>query len=145
MIDHQTVQELLQTLSEYNEDLRTYQRLSHDEVVTNRHSQSMIRYAMQTAIQCLVDIANHLLVGGDLEQSTDSRSAILGLGRHGILPQDFAQQISGMAGLRNVIVHQYMTVDHELIYQFLQTSVDDFETFSQHIVAYLQTVVNEET
>jgi len=107
-------------------------------VVADRNYQSMIRYAMQTAIQCVIDIANHLLTGGDLEQPADSRSAILGLGRHGILPPDFAQELSGMSGLRNVIVHRYITVDDELIYQFLQRCVTDFETFSQHIVAYLQ-------
>ena len=68
------------------------------------------------SIQCVIDIANHLLIGGDLEQPSDSRSAILGLGRHGILSQDFAQEFASMSGLRNVIVHRYMTVDAELIY-----------------------------
>ena len=138
MIDPQAIQALLQTLSEYTEDLRTYQQLSYDEVVADRNYQSMIRYALQTAIQCVIDIANHLLIGGGLEQPSDSRSAILGLGRHGILLQDFAQELAGMSGLRNVIVHRYMTVDDELIYQFLQRCVTDFETFSQHIVDYLQ-------
>ena len=107
-------------------------------MVADRNYQWMIRYALQTAIQCVIDIANHLLIGGDLEQPSDSRSAILGLGRHNILPQDFAQALAGMSGLRNVIVHRYMTVDDELIYQFRQRCVTDFETFSQHIVAYLQ-------
>ena len=116
MVDPQSVQALLGTLSEYTEDLRTYQQLNHDEVVTDRNYQSMIRYALQTAIRCVIDIANHLLIGDDLEQPSDSRSAILGLGRHGILPQDFAPELAGMSGLRNVIVHRYMTVDDELIY-----------------------------
>ena len=138
MIDPQAVQALLRTLSEYTEDLRTYRQLSYDEVVADRNYQSMIRYAMQTAIQCVIDIANHLLIGGDFEQPSDSRSAILGLGRHSLLPQDFAQELAGMSGLRNVIVHRYMTVDDELIYRFLQRCVTDFETFSQYIVAYLQ-------
>lgn len=138
MIDPQATQALLQTLSEYTEDLRAYQQLDRDEVVADRNYQSMIRYALQTAIQCVIDIANHLLIGGDLEQPADSRSAILGLGRHGILPQNFAQELAGMSGLRNVIVPRYVTVDDELIYQFLQRCVTDFETFSQHTVAYLQ-------
>lgn len=43
-----------------------------------------------------------------------------------------------MSGLRNVIVHRYTTANDELIYQFLQRCVTDFETFSQHIVAYPQ-------
>ncbi len=141
MIDPQAVQALLQTLSEYTEDLRTYQQLNCDEAA-DRNYQSMIRYALQTAIQCVIDIANHLLIGGDLEQPSDSRSAILGLGRHDLLPQDFAQELAGMPGLRNVIVHRYMMVDDELIYQFLQRCVPDFETFSQHIVDYLQANVD---
>ena len=138
MIDPQAVQALLQSLSEYTEDLRTYQRLNHDDVIADRNYQSMIRYALQTAIQCVIDIANHLLIGGDLEQPSDSRAAILGLGRYGILPQDFAQGLAGMSGLRNVIVHRYMAVDDELIYQFLQRCVTDFDAFSQHIVNYLR-------
>ena len=138
MIDLQAVHALLQTLSDYTEDLRAYQQLGRDEVVADRNYQSMIRYAMQTAIQCVIDIANHLLTGSDLEQPSDSRSAILGLGRYDILPQDFVQELAGMSGLRNVIMHRYITVDDELIYQFLQRCVTDFEMFSQHIVAYLQ-------
>ena len=142
MIDPQAVQALLQTLSEYTEDLRNYQQLDHDDVIADRNYQSMIRYALQTAIQCVIDIANHLLIGGDLEQPSDSRSAILGLGRHNILPQDFAQELAGMSGLKNVIVHRYMTVDDELIYQFLQRCVTDFDAFSQYIVDYLQANIN---
>ena len=142
MIDPQAVQALLQTLSEYTEDLRTYRQLSRDEVIADRNYQSMVRYALQTAIQCVIDLANHLLIGGDLEQPSDSRSAILGLGRHDILPQDFAQELAGMSGLRNVIVHRYMTVDDELIYQFLQRCVTDFDAFSQYIVDYLQANVD---
>ncbi len=143
MVDPQAVHALLQTLSEYTEDLRAYQQLRRDEVLADCNYQSMICYAMQTAIQCVIDIANHLLIGGDLDQPTDSRSAILGLGRHDILPQDFAQELAGMSGLRNVIVHRYMTVDDELIYRFLQRCVADFETFSQHIVVYLQANVGK--
>lgn len=138
MINPQAVQALLQTLSEYTEDLHTYQQLSYDEVLTDRNYQSMIRYALQTTIQCVIDIANHLLIGGDLEHPSNSRSAILGLGRHDILPRDFAQTLASMSGLRNVIVRRYAPVDDELIYQFLQRCVTDFETFSQQIVDYLQ-------
>ncbi|MBM3238698.1 hypothetical protein FJZ31_20590 [Candidatus Poribacteria bacterium] len=81
VMESRTVNEILQTLNEYiaglpcklvNSDLRLYQQLSHDEVVHNRHHQSMIRYALQTAIQCVrkahrrlrltvIDIGNYIL------------------------------------------------------------------------------------
>ncbi|MBM3238699.1 DUF86 domain-containing protein [Candidatus Poribacteria bacterium] len=61
----------------------------------------------------------------------------MGLGRHGVIPEGFAQKISGMAGFRNIIVHRYFKVDAELVYQNLREGVDDFEQFSQYITDYL--------
>lgn len=138
VMESRTVNEILQTLDEYIADLRLYQQLSHDEVVHNRHHQSMIRYALQTAIQCVIDIGNYILTASGFERPEDNKDILMGLGRHGVIPEDFAQKIFGMAGFRNIIVHRYFKVDAELVYQNLQEGVDDFEQFSQYITDYLK-------
>ena len=43
-----------------------------------------------------------------------------------------------MAGFRNLLVHDYAEVDPELVYEFLQHRVVDFEEFMKHIAAYLK-------
>ncbi len=138
VVESRTVNEILQTLDEYIADLRLYQQVSRDEVVDNRHHQSMIRYAFQTAIQCVIDVGNYILSANGFERPKDNKEVLLGLGRHGVIPEDFAKKISGMAGFRNILVHRYFKVDAELVYQHLQDGVDDFEQFSQYITDYLR-------
>ena len=55
-----------------------------------------------------------------------------------ILPKDFVEKISGMAGFRNLLVHDYAEVDPERVYDFLQNRVGDFEEFMKHIAIHLK-------
>ncbi len=42
-----------------------------------------------------------------------------------------------MVGLRNILVHEYIKVDLDRIYQHIQKVVD-FRTFQKHIIKYLK-------
>jgi len=68
------------------------------------------------------------------------------LNEAGIIPDDFVQTLQAMAGFRNLLVHLYWEVDDEMIYDSLDTELDDFETFIAHIMKFLQdTAVKRET
>lgn len=54
-----------------------------------------------------------------------------------IIPQDFANRILPMAGLRNILVHEYSKIDLNIIYRQLQ-NLDDFRTFQKHIIEFLE-------
>ncbi len=43
-----------------------------------------------------------------------------------------------MAGFRNILVHQYLEIDEREVYRNLQLGPDDFETFVDHVLAFLQ-------
>ena len=77
VVESRTVNEILQTLDEYIADLRLYQQVSRDEVVDNRHHQSMIRYALQTAIQCVIDVGNYILSASGFERPKDNKNDLL--------------------------------------------------------------------
>ncbi|MEJ2567858.1 MAG: DUF86 domain-containing protein [candidate division WOR-3 bacterium] len=59
------------------------------------------------------------------------------LGETGIIPGEFAKSIEGMAGLRNILVHEYVSVDLDVIADILQRRLDDFEKFISLIRKYL--------
>ena len=60
------------------------------------------------------------------------------MGREGILPPDFSERISGRAGFRNLLVHDYAEVDPERVYEFLQDRLGDFEEFMRYVSIYLK-------
>lgn len=43
-----------------------------------------------------------------------------------------------MAGFRNILVHQHLEIDEREVYRNLQLGPDDFETFVDHVLAFLQ-------
>ena len=43
-----------------------------------------------------------------------------------------------MIGLRNLLVHDYASINLNLVYEFLQKKLPDFENFIKHIAKWLE-------
>lgn len=85
-----------------------------------------------------VDVSAHVLaaLGGPVPD--DYGSLLVELGRQHILPAEFALRVSPMAGFRNILVHEYLEVDLREVYDALQNRLDDFRTFADYIVRFLE-------
>lgn len=53
-----------------------------------------------------------------------------------ILNDHLADVISGMVGLRNILVHEYISVDPGRLYELLDR-LDDFRRFAEQIRQYI--------
>ncbi|MBI5038667.1 MAG: DUF86 domain-containing protein [Nitrospirae bacterium] len=49
----------------------------------------------------------------------------------------FVESIRGMAGFRNILVHEYATVDLKQVYNVLHTRLNDFREFARHVDIYI--------
>lgn len=137
MVERETVLAILQTLTEYLDELRSYRDLPREKVIDDRQVQSAVRYAFQTAIQCVLDAGMHILVDTGLAHPQDNKEVLQALGEKGIVPAQFAARIEGMAGFRNILVHRYFKVDSTIVYEHLRDRLADFETFQRHLLEYL--------
>jgi len=43
-----------------------------------------------------------------------------------------------MIGLRNLIIHEYLRIDLDKVYQMIQRNLDDFTEFAEHIQVFLE-------
>lgn len=59
------------------------------------------------------------------------------LGEKGIIPVDFAVKIRPMAGLRNILVHEYARIDFEKVYAILRNNLTDFSKFMEYIRMFM--------
>lgn len=50
-----------------------------------------------------------------------------------MLPPDLAKKMEGWAGLRNVLVHMYLDVDHATIHEILRNDLDELEAFARAV------------
>jgi uncharacterized protein YutE (UPF0331/DUF86 family) len=70
--------------------------------------------------------------------ATDYREAILSLGKHGILPVEFTERMRGLTGFRNILVHEYLTVDPLKVQAALGDGLEDLKAFIVHITDFLE-------
>ena len=94
-------------------------------------------YQLQTAVEAVADAANHIVAAMGLGQPKDRADAIAILAREGILPNDLARNLITAIGMRNKLVHGYIDLMVESLYQTLRDDLGDLEKFSQCIIHYL--------
>jgi uncharacterized protein YutE (UPF0331/DUF86 family) len=84
---------------------------------------------LQQAIQACIDLAAHACVDDRLGAPATSADAFALLARHGVIDETLARRLTGAAGLRNLIVHQYTTIDLERMVQVIGNDLDDLRRF----------------
>lgn len=60
------------------------------------------------------------------------------LGKQKIIPAKLAGNFSNLAKFRNILVHDYVDVDLQKIYNYLQNDLGDFEKFIMALAKFLK-------
>lgn len=85
------------------------------------------RYALQTAIEGLVDVAYHVCARRFSYAPPDARSAFRRLADAGLLDRTLTAKMLGMVGFRNVVVHGYDHVSDARVYGMIRDELGDLE------------------
>lgn len=99
-------------------------------------SAALERY-LQLAIQTLLDVGHHVVSALGLPQPVGYADIFTSLAKGGVIDPTFAQEIAGMAGLRNRLVHAYGDIQPARLHDFASTRLDDFGRFAAEVTAYL--------
>jgi uncharacterized protein YutE (UPF0331/DUF86 family) len=87
----------------------------------------------QLAIQVALDIGSHVIADDKLGNVSEYRDIVRILGEARYLPSPLVQRLLPLAGLRNILVHDYLEVDRGRLYEVLQRGLEDLEEFALHI------------
>ena len=93
---------------------------------------------MQLAAEVVLDVAGLLIAEYRFRTPEDYKDSLLILGEEGVLSKDFAKEFSGIAGFRNLLVHEYMKIDYQKVADNLNNHLDDFEKFATQVARYLK-------
>lgn len=100
----------------------------------------LVERSLERAIQSLLDICAHVLADLGLSRAEDYTGLISGMASARILSEALVARIKPMAGLRNILVHEYAHLDADRIAHFVNTRLDDFRDFAMEIDHFLKKV-----
>jgi len=131
-----TILSKLQDLERYVQQLRKFQNYSYNEIESDLEKIWAIEHGLQVSIQIVIDMGNYILASIGENQVDDYTGILDKLGQHNILPEQFAAEIRGMAGFRNILVHEYAEVNLRTVYYVLQNKLNDFVEYIRYIQSY---------
>ena len=138
MVDQETLRRRLALLQDALADLRRYRaKYDANALRTDRDVQHMVLHALYIAAQAAIDIALHASADGEQTASTTYQRAFEQLAANGRLDHELARRLMGWAGLRNVLAHQYATLDYGRIANTLANELPDLEQFAALVDGWL--------
>lgn len=115
---------------------RFRQMYTSEDVRREPHLEWALRYGLLEAIQIVIDLSCHIASEKSLGAPATYAECVDLLSRAGLVSGDVAKAVSGMVGLRNILVHEYISVDLNRLYDLLD-HLDDFRAFAEQIRTYV--------
>ena len=80
---------------------------------------------LQLAIEALIDIGNHIIAEKDWGIINESRDVAYILFEKGVLDEPSRELFLKMIGFRNILVHEYMEVDVNTVFDITKNKLND--------------------
>lgn len=127
-------------LQRLEEVISTLEKL-RQEVVEPRTDQLgmwAVERGLQLGAEIIMDIGNHILSAHYGISPADHKDVVLQLARQGVLSQSVAARLGGLAGFRNILVHDYIRLDPEKVLEAFDRAPKDFSEFALEIRNWLE-------
>ena len=134
MVDESRILHKLQAITDSLSKLEELAQMGKDVFLIDFRSIDSAKYNLQTSIEAMIDICNHIISRKRLRVPATNVESFEVVSEAGLLPADALPVYRSMARFRNRIVHMYDDVDDSQIHEMLQTRLDDIRTFVQSVV-----------
>lgn len=137
MVDREVFDQRLAKLEECLGRLAELAGRDRETVLRDPGLLAQLERWMHLAAEASIDMAQHLIAARGWRTPETNRDAFRVLEEEGVLRPELARRMEDWAGLRNVLVHLYLAIDHELLFDALS---DELEQLRDYAVALRRTL-----
>jgi uncharacterized protein YutE (UPF0331/DUF86 family) len=110
---------------------------NNPENLKNYTKQDSIILNIQRACEASIDLAMHIVSEKKLGIPQNSRDAFEVLFENKIIDEKLMNNLKSMVGFRNIAVHDYQTVNLDIVREIIEKHIHDLEKFSKHMIDIL--------
>jgi uncharacterized protein YutE (UPF0331/DUF86 family) len=125
MIDAEVLRLRIEALLEYLVRVDRFKETERERFVAEPDTHHLAERYLQLAVEAALDIAHHIIAARGYAAPSSYREAFAILCKQGVLPAALASRLQAWAGLRDVLVHAYLEVDHGLAWDAIQSDLED--------------------
>lgn len=137
MVEREIILTRISKLDEYIKFLYEVGEYSKDEYLNNLMIYGSAERFLHLAIECVIDIGNHIIADMGFRKPESNREIFIILFENKIIDNDLKANLCNMAGFRNILVHDYIDLDREIVYDILKNNLKDMENFRDIVLNYV--------
>ena len=124
----------LAIIEEYLKKLQGYFPVSLEQFSSDWGLQKIVERSLQVMIEVMIDIAERIVAQKGILPQKTAADTLKKLRELSIIQNDEAY--IKMVRFRNLVVHQYDSIDMGILYSIVQNNLEDFRTFIDEIKKY---------
>ena len=129
MVDTEIFSRRLDALDGYLDRLRSLGEAAEKEYLAEPGIHDLAARYLHLAVEAVIDLANHWIADHGLRTPDSNRDSFTVLEEAGEIDVALAERMRGWDGFRNVLVHEYVNVDHRIAYAAIRDELDDLADF----------------
>jgi uncharacterized protein YutE (UPF0331/DUF86 family) len=130
LVDPDVIAHRLLALNETLERLRTVRdAVDADRLAADAMLQAAVERWLQVAIEACIDLAYHIIADRGWTPPDSARAAFEQLAAQALIPLELAKRLGRAAGMRNILVHDYVRVDREILIHGIDAALTDLPAF----------------
>ena len=134
MVDRGVILKRVEQIEKHLERIRPFISLSYDAFLNDNVAQDVVEYNLFQIVNHLIDIFQHVVVDEEYGFPETPYEAAQILLTKGVLGQEEVEIFKQMVGFRNVVGHDYIHIDKEVVYQILTHGEKDIRVLLTRIV-----------
>ena len=115
----------------YSSKLVAFREVGEAEFVREPAIHDLAERYLHLAVEAALDLANHWIADRALPTPDANRDTFTILEKAGELDADLAERLRGWAGFRNVLVHEYLDIDHAIAYRAIREELADLSRLAE--------------
>ncbi|NLW40436.1 MAG: DUF86 domain-containing protein [Tissierellia bacterium] len=129
MVNVEVIKQRLNQLSTSLKKIERFKGISLEEFLEDDIIQDVIEYNLFIAINMMIDIATHIVVDNNMGNPETLGQAFSILNKEKYLNDEETEIYRKMVGLRNILSHEYLKIDKNIIYNIFKNNLGHIKKF----------------
>ena len=138
LVSPDLVSQRLRLLNGYLNKLHAIRnRTTLEQFLADSDTQDIVERNLHLAIEAVLDVGQHIIASSRWQPAEEYRNVFPILHQHNVISSNLLSRVVGMAGFRNLLVHEYATIDHSQVFHVLKNNLDDLAELARAYQKYI--------
>jgi len=139
-ITRQKIFEKVYQLDEYLSNLKQLRKeiRSEKEFSADFRLYGLAERYLQLCCQTIIDISHLIIIEEGIEKPEAQKEIFSVIYEKKIISKELFLRLNGLAGFRNILVHEYGKINRKKVFKYLMKRLEDIDDFRQEILEFLK-------